>query len=128
MAINDIGASQSGIDGVVKEIEALGRKSIGIAADVSDSEATDRMVDEVVSKLGRLDVAVANAGIAQIKPLLDSTAEERRQMVNINCEGVMNTYISAAKQMRKQGLGDYRIIGAASIVAYNTFAMLGAVS
>jgi meso-butanediol dehydrogenase/(S,S)-butanediol dehydrogenase/diacetyl reductase len=117
VAINDIGANQAGIDEVVKAVEDLGRKSVGVAADVSDSDETDRMIQEVVAKLGRLDVAIANAGIAHIAPILDTTAAERRNMVNVNCEGLMNTYISAAKQMKKQGVSDtYRIIGAASIV------------
>lgn len=114
---------------MVKAVKTLGRKSIGVAADVSDSDATDKMVEDVVSKLGRLDVCIANAGIAHIAPILETTPADRRNMVNVNCEGLMNTYISAAKQMKKQGHSDtYRIIGAASIVSYNTFAMLGSYS
>lgn len=49
VAINDISANQQGIDEVVKEIEALGRKSVGVAADVGDPDQTDAMVAKVSS-------------------------------------------------------------------------------
>lgn len=48
-------------------------------------------------------------------------------MCSVNIEGLMNTYISAAKEMVKAGRGG-RIIGAASIVSYDTFPILGTYS
>ena len=55
---------------------------------------------------------VANAGIAQVKPLLDLTHADLRRMFEINVFGVFNSYGSAAKEMIKQGSGG-KIIGAA---------------
>jgi NAD(P)-dependent dehydrogenase (short-subunit alcohol dehydrogenase family) len=77
---------------------------------------------------------VANAGIAQIKALLDLTEQDMERMFAINVFGLHNCYAVAAKQMIKQGkLGPeagskfpakYKIIGAASIVAFKPFPML----
>ncbi|KAI5476354.1 acetoin dehydrogenase-like protein [Pseudohyphozyma bogoriensis] len=133
VAINDIAANQAGIDAAVKQIEALGRRSVGVVADVSSSDETDAMVAKVVAALGKLDTAVANAGIAEVKvtldasPILETTEADRKRMLDVNIHGVFNTYISAAKQMVKQGHGG-RILGAASIVAFNTFPMLSTYS
>ena len=46
---------------------------------------------------------VANAGIAQVKPLLDLTEEDFQRMFSVNVFGVQNCYAAAAKQMIKQG-------------------------
>lgn len=70
---------------------------------------------------------VANAGIAQVKRLLDLTEEDFQRMFAINVFGVQNCYAEAAKQMISQGKGkegDYKIIGAASIVAFKPFPLL----
>lgn len=85
------------------------------------------MVSRTVAALGHLDTLIANAGIAEVKPILETSPAERQRMFEVNCGGLMNSYISAAKQMVVQGSGG-RIIGAASIVSFNTFPMLGTYS
>ena len=75
------------------------------------------MIDEIVSKLGKLDCMVANAGIAHVKELRHQTGEELHRMTDVNIHGVLNCYIHAANAMIEAGTKG-RIIGAASIVAY----------
>lgn len=66
---------------------------------------------------------VANAGIAQVKAVLDLTEEDVRRVFDVNVVGVFNSYQLAAKQMIAQGTGG-KIIGAASIAAFRTSPML----
>ncbi len=66
---------------------------------------------------------IANAGIAQVKPLIDLTTEDWDNMFAINMRGVFLCYKEAAKIMIKQGSGG-KIIGASSIVGYRPFPML----
>ncbi|CAF1552880.1 unnamed protein product, partial [Adineta ricciae] len=63
VALNDIESNHSDLEKVRQEIETIGRKSIAIIADVSKSEKVEEMMEEVVQKLGSLDVVIANAGI-----------------------------------------------------------------
>lgn len=58
IAVNDIEASSSDLQQVQQEIEGLGRKSIAITADVSDSKSVEQMMQEVAEKLGSLDVCI----------------------------------------------------------------------
>lgn len=58
---------------------------------------------------------IANAGIAQVKALLDLTEDDVRRMFEVNVFGVFNCYSAAAKQMIKQG-GGGKIVGAARFV------------
>ena len=47
-----------------REVESLGRRGLAVQADVSDREALDAMVAQVRAAFGRIDVAVANSGVA----------------------------------------------------------------
>ena len=58
IVINDIAANKEGIDSTVKEVEAIGRKAHGIVCDVTSFDDVKKMIDEVVSKMGKLDVTV----------------------------------------------------------------------
>lgn len=89
--------------------------------DVTDVEQVKQLIQDVVSKLGALDISVQNAGIVQVKSYLDSSYDDRKKMLDVNCHGVMNVAIEAARQMIKQGVRDYRIINAASIVAFKPY-------
>ena len=60
VAVLDLDAEQAG-----EAAERIGPRAIGLAADVTDAGAMMATVAEVVERLGGLDLAVANAGIAQ---------------------------------------------------------------
>jgi len=123
ICVNDVSANKAGIDEVVKEIQSSGQKATGFVADVSKLSEVESLVQHSVNELGNLDTMVANAGIAQVKALLELTEEDFRRMFEVNVYGVFNCYSSAAKQMIKQGSGG-RLLGAASIVAFKPFALL----
>jgi meso-butanediol dehydrogenase / (S,S)-butanediol dehydrogenase / diacetyl reductase len=124
VAVCDLESMADQLNNVAEEIRQAGRRSVSIFADVSNASAVDAMVRRVVSELGHLDVMVANAGIAQILPLLEVTAEDWDRIMAVNARGVFLCYQAAAKQMISQGTGG-KIIGAASIAAHKGFALLG---
>ncbi|KAL8827833.1 MAG: hypothetical protein Q9170_006852 [Blastenia crenularia] len=123
ICINDIEANAEGIEEAVKEIQDMGRKAYGHVADVTSADAVNEMITQSVDKLGPLSVMIANAGIAQVKRILDLTEDDVRKMFDVNFFGVYNCYTAAAKQFIKQG-GGGKIIGAASIVAFKPFPLL----
>ena len=52
-----------GLEAVVEEIQALGRRCWGAVADVADAQQVQGMIDGALEQLGRLDIVVNNAGI-----------------------------------------------------------------
>jgi meso-butanediol dehydrogenase/(S,S)-butanediol dehydrogenase/diacetyl reductase len=124
VAVCDLESMADQLNNVAEEIRKAGRNSIALSTDVSDAAAVDAMVRRVADELGHLDVMVANAGIAQILPLLDLTPEDWDRIMAVNARGVFLCYQAAAKQMIRQGTGG-KIIGAASIAAHKAFALLG---
>ena len=67
---------------------------------------------------------IANAGIAQVKPLLDLTEDDVRRVFEVNVFGLFNSYSVAAKQMIKQG-SPGKIIGCARFVFLKPYKLLG---
>ncbi|PGY15293.1 acetoin reductase [Bacillus sp. AFS031507] len=110
VALNDI--SEVSIKHVASEIEKLGQRAFPVVADVSNREQVFSMVDQVVEHFGRLDVMVSNAGIVQVKPLLEITEEDMERIFRINVFGTMFCMQAAAKVMIKQNGG--KIINASS--------------
>jgi NAD(P)-dependent dehydrogenase (short-subunit alcohol dehydrogenase family) len=103
---------------VANEISKTGRKACTALGDVSSLADVESIISTSVEQLGPLNTMVANAGIAQVKRLLDMTEEDMRRMFEVNTFGVFNSYLSAAKEMVKQGSGG-KIIGAARYIQMN---------
>ena len=112
ICINDIAANQEGIDKAVKAVQSTGQKAIGVAADVTKIEDVEKVIEISSQALGPLSLMVANAGITQVKPLLEVTQDDWTRLFDANARGVFNCYQAAAKAMIKQGTGG-KIVGAA---------------
>jgi NAD(P)-dependent dehydrogenase (short-subunit alcohol dehydrogenase family) len=81
--------------------ERIGERAIGIGADVTDHAAIMQAVAETVERFGGLDVAVANAGIAQSKlaTVRGIGAEEWERVFEVDALGVWRTVRAALPQI-----------------------------
>ena len=61
VAVNDL-PNTSELDDVVREIESKGRRSLAVPADVSLEEGVEKIIQQVVQKLGSLDVVSPSDG------------------------------------------------------------------
>lgn len=122
VAVNDVDKATAGA--VAAEITAAGRSAIAVPADVTDRDAVFAMVERAATELGSVDVMVANAGIAQVKTLLELTPDDLQKMFSVNVFGVVYCMQAAAERMIAQG-GGGKIINAASIAGHSGFDMLG---
>ena len=76
VAVNDV--NKAAAEAVAEEITSAGGRAIAVPGDVTDRNAVFAMVEQVASELGSVDVMVANAGIAQVKTLLEVTPDGAR--------------------------------------------------
>ena len=98
----------------VDEIAAAGGTALPICCDVTQPDQVARMVDQVITDLGGIDIAVCNAGIIAVTPLLDMSRDEFERIQATNVTGVFLTAQAAARAMVKQGHGG-AIINTASM-------------
>lgn len=113
VVVNYCGSKEKATE-VVKIINENGGKAIAYQADVSDTEAVNRMFDDVLKEFGRIDILVNNAGITRDNLLLKMSEEEFDAVIDTNLKGVYRCLKQAAKIMLKQRSG--RIINISSIV------------
>jgi 3-oxoacyl-[acyl-carrier protein] reductase len=96
------------------DIEARGRKSLAVKANVASSSDVNAMVEQVTQAFGRLDILVNNAGITRDGLILRMKDEDWDLVLSINLKGAFLCTRAALKHMTKQRSGT--IINIASIV------------
>jgi glucose 1-dehydrogenase len=95
-------------------IQAAGGRTIAVEADVSDEAQVNKLVEAAVSKFGKLDIVVNNAGIERKYPFVDYPVAECRKIIEVNLIGPFLVAQAAARQMIRQGNGG-RIINISSV-------------
>ena len=94
-------------------IEALGRRAVALAADVTDERAVDAAVARHEAELGPLAIAVNAAGIADAAPTTEMPAEQWQRVLDVNLTGVFLCCRAQARAMLPHGRGS--IVNVASI-------------
>ena len=78
---------------------------VTIAGDIGDRAVAERIVQEALSRFGRIDTLVNNAGVFVAKPFIDYTAEEYASILSVNLNGFFHVTQFAVAAMEKQGSG-----------------------
>lgn len=107
--------SREEAEATVAEVQSLGRRGAAIAADVGRSADCQALVDEVVARLGRIDVLVNMASIYAAKDFAETTEQDWQRNMDINLRSVFLCAKAAAPYMRRQGSG--RIVNFADWLA-----------
>lgn len=95
----------------VAELQQGGGTVIAQRVDVSDQQAVEAAMAEVMERLGGLDAVFANAGLSTYgHSFLDIGEEDYRKVLAVNLDGVVYSLRSAIKQMIPQGRGGSLVI------------------
>jgi NAD(P)-dependent dehydrogenase (short-subunit alcohol dehydrogenase family) len=100
-------------DATATAVSGLGRRGLGIAADVGDLGAIDKMVSGVVDAFGQIDILVNNAGVTRRAYIMDLTEEDWDRIMRVNGKGVFFCLQRAAREMIPRRSG--AIVNIASI-------------
>lgn len=101
--LNDLDESLA--KGAAKTIRGEAGNCIAHAGDSSDLPFINSMVDLALTKFGRLDIAIANAGITLFGDFLSYPPESFYKVMNVNLAGTFFLAQAAARQMKKQKSG-----------------------
>jgi NAD(P)-dependent dehydrogenase (short-subunit alcohol dehydrogenase family) len=104
VALVDI--NESAVRTAAEQLASAGHKAIAIRCDVTDEAEVKAMIEQIVSKFGRLDAAFNNAGVQSLAvETADSTSQEFDRVNAINLRSVWLCMKYELLQMRKQGSG-----------------------
>jgi meso-butanediol dehydrogenase/(S,S)-butanediol dehydrogenase/diacetyl reductase len=111
-----IGSAQQ-IEQLVADVRSAGGKALAMTLDVRDELQVETAIATTVAHFGRLDFLINNAGVGYlIEPLVDTTIERWRTVLDVNLTGAFLCTKHAAMQMVRQGQGG-RIVNIASQAA-----------
>jgi NAD(P)-dependent dehydrogenase (short-subunit alcohol dehydrogenase family) len=110
------GRRASHVEEVAGEIEARGRASLRIPADVADVASLERVKQGCIETFGRLDVMVYAAGTTKRVPTLEMDEADWQRILDTNLTGMLRSCQVFGREMvaRKSG----RIIGIASLTSF----------
>jgi NAD(P)-dependent dehydrogenase (short-subunit alcohol dehydrogenase family) len=126
-----IGLAQAGADvvacsrrleaaeAVAAEIEKLGRRTVRVTADVADRASLEAAREEILAKLGRIDIMINSAGRIKRTPALEISEEEWCGIIDTNLTGTLRACQVFARPMLAQGWG--RIVNIASLNSFVAF-------
>ncbi|MET7762826.1 SDR family oxidoreductase [Streptomyces sp. NPDC005336] len=87
----------------IREIEAAGGQALAVSVDVRDPDQVDALAQAAVQRFGRLDIAVAGAGILRRAALAELSDQAWDDMLSVDLTGVLRTFRSAAGVMTGAG-------------------------
>lgn len=111
VVVNDLGAARDGSGStdaaaaVVDEIQALGGEAISNRANVTDVAEVQAMVEAAMTRWGRVDVLVNNAGILRDKTFAKMDLKDFRLVVDVHLMGSINATKAVWDIMRGQNYG-----------------------
>jgi 2-dehydro-3-deoxy-D-gluconate 5-dehydrogenase len=103
-------------DGTAQEIQAMGRKTVSLVADLMTVKPIQSIVDETIRTFGKVDILVNNAGIIRRTPAIEFSEKDWDDVMAINAKTVFFFCQAAARDMMKRKQG--KIINIASLLAF----------
>ena len=109
-------ASSARLQETVEKIKALGRRCLGIQADLIDTKVIPQIVDATLKEYGRIDILINCAGIIRRAPAIEFSEKDWDDVIQINQKATFFLCQAAAREMVKQKKG--KIINIASLLSF----------
>lgn len=107
------------------KIKQQGGNCISFSGDAGDVSFINRMVDHAVNEFGKIDIAIANAGITLYADFFDYTPDAFNKVMQLNLAGSFFLAQAAAKKMKEQKTGG-SILFMSSVVGHQAHKNLAA--
>ena len=122
-----VGRDEKGLADICREVEALGRRCLGIAADLATVEGPREAAAKALAAFGTIDILVNNAGVTTIKSIIDTPVDDWDWVNNVNLRAPFLLAQALAPNMIRQRMG--KIINVSSqsgVVALDDHSAYGA--
>ncbi len=113
------GKNKQDAENAMAELSPLGQVDC-MMVDLSDAAATEKMIDDVVAKHGRIDILVNNAGIQIRRWATEFPLEDFDKVLSVNLRAYYVASRTAARYMQKQGKGSIVCISSGNSQMYTS--------
>ena len=107
-------SSLAGAETVAEEIRALGRNAVAAQCNIADSGQVEKLISQVLTSLGSLDIVVNNAGVTKDALVLRMSEDDWDLVLDTNLKGTFLVTRAALKPMIKQRRG--KIVNITSVI------------
>jgi NAD(P)-dependent dehydrogenase (short-subunit alcohol dehydrogenase family) len=107
------------VEAVAAEIEAVGRRTLRVTADVTSRSSLEGLLAQTVDALGQVDVLVNCAGRTRRTPTLEVSEAEWNEILETNLTGTLRACQVFGRHMLARGSG--RIVNIASLTSFVAF-------
>jgi NAD(P)-dependent dehydrogenase (short-subunit alcohol dehydrogenase family) len=104
------------VDATADKIEAIGRKTLRVSADVSDSDSLTQLLNACLKNFGKVDILINCAGTTTKTSSLEMDDSDWDRILNVNLTGTLRGCLVFGKHMIQNGWG--RIINIASLASH----------
>ena len=101
------------LDAACREVEALGGRALGIAADVADADAIEAAAGRIEDELGPIRIWINNAFAGIFSPFMEISPEEYRRVTDVTYLGQVHGTRAALKRMLPRDKGSIVLVGSA---------------
>lgn len=95
------GRNEDDVKNTENELRKISDQVLGIVSDVRDFKNEEYAIQNIISKFGKLDYVIANAGLGIFKPIDELSHEEWNSMIDTNLTGVFNTLKASVEELKK---------------------------
>jgi glucose 1-dehydrogenase len=124
VVLNDLDEKMA-CDAVCKIVDETKGKIVAYSGNAGNVDFIYKMIDFTVETFGKIDIAIANAGITLFGNFLDFTEDSFQKVVNLNLQGSFFLTQAFAKQIAKQGKGG-KVLLMSSNIGYQAYPNLSA--
>ncbi|REE67614.1 NAD(P)-dependent dehydrogenase (short-subunit alcohol dehydrogenase family) [Paenibacillus taihuensis] len=109
------GRREEALQHALQEIDPSGQHSDFVAGDISDPQIAERLIQKAITRFGRIDTLLNNAGIFIAKPFAEITSEEYGSALSTNVNGFFHVTQQAVRAMLGAGAGHIVTITASGV-------------
>ena len=115
--------SMDALEAVAEEVEAAGGRAVAVEMDVTQRDSVIAGLEAAETALGPVTLLVNNAGVVNVRPLLDQSEADWRDVIETNLTGAWFVAQETARHMAEHGLGGV-IVNIASMLGRRTIAQV----
>ena len=110
------GRTAEAVGETCRMIDSLGGRGLAVAGEMSEREAPSRVVEEVATEFGKIDILINNAGTIRRTPAVDYSEQDWMDVLEVNLSSVFRLSQAAGRKMIEQESG--KIVNIASLLSF----------